>query len=63
MRACQRIGFQQALEAAFIHDGAATFARMRPNVDDMIRHLDHIGIMLDDNDSVALVAQLLQQPI
>ncbi|MNW17966.1 hypothetical protein D3C71_2173430 [compost metagenome] len=56
MRACQRIGFQQALEAAFIHDGAATFARMRPNVDDMIRHLDHIGIMFDDNDSVALVA-------
>ena len=34
---------------------------MRPDVDDMVGRLDHVGIMLDDNDGIALVAQLLKQ--
>ncbi|MNI07239.1 hypothetical protein D3C73_602460 [compost metagenome] len=61
MGACQCTCLQQALEASFIHDGAAAAAGVRPDVDDMIRQLNHIGIMLDDNHSIALVAQLLKQ--
>ncbi|MNF95049.1 hypothetical protein D3C84_777860 [compost metagenome] len=34
---------------------------MRSNVDDIVRYLDDVGIMLDDNDGVAFVAQLLKQ--
>ena len=34
---------------------------MRPDVDDVIGNLDHVRIVLDDDDRVALVAQLLEQ--
>ena len=34
---------------------------MRPDVDDVIGDLDHVGIVLDDDHGVALVAKLLQE--
>lgn len=57
----QRIRLQQALVASFIYDGTAAAAGVRTDVDNMIRHLDHVGIMLDDDYRIALVAQLLKQ--
>jgi hypothetical protein len=33
---------------------------MRPDVDDMIRQFDHIGIMFNNNDRIALIPKLPQ---
>ncbi|MNJ03021.1 hypothetical protein D3C73_1631900 [compost metagenome] len=63
MSARQSTSLQQALKASFIGDGSTAAAGMRPHIDNMIRHLYHVGIMLDDNHGIALVTQLLQQLI
>ena len=61
VRGRQRVGTQQVAIAALEHDSAAGRARVRADVDDVIGDLDHVGIVLDDEHGVALVAQLLQQ--
>ena len=61
MLARQRIGLEQAGIAAFIDNLAAAAPGMRAHIDDMIGHFDHIRVMLDHDDGVALVAQFLQQ--
>ncbi|MNF17637.1 hypothetical protein D3C80_2212540 [compost metagenome] len=59
--ACKCTCLQQSLEASLIYDIPAAAAGVRTDVDDMIRQLDYIGIMLNDDHCIALVAQLLQQ--
>ena len=59
----QRIGVQQILVAALEDDLAALLPGVGTHIDDVIRHFDHVRIVLHDEDGVALVAQLLQQLI
>ena len=42
---------------AFGHQIAAPIAALRPQVDDPIRHLDDVRVVLDDDDAVALIDQ------
>ena len=48
----------QPVERAGEHDAAALLARAEPEIDDVIGDLDHVGVVLDDEDGVALIAQL-----
>ncbi len=48
----------QRVERAGEHDAAALLAGAEPEIDDVIGDLDHVGVVLDDQDGVALVAQL-----
>ena len=48
----------QALERTGIDDTATEFAGAEPHVDDLVGHGDHVGVVLDDQHGVALVAQL-----
>ena len=48
------------LRRAFGDDGAAAVTAFRPQIDDPIRGFDHVEIVLDDDDGVALVHQSLQ---
>ena len=41
-------------------DLAAAAAAFRPQIDDPVGGLDHVQVMLDDHDGVALIAQLMQ---
>ena len=43
------------------HDLAAGAARARPHVHDVVGDPDHVGVVLDDDHRVALVAQLHEQ--
>ncbi|MNJ00532.1 hypothetical protein D3C73_1598870 [compost metagenome] len=61
MSTCQCTCLQQTLVASFIHDSTSAATGVRPDVDNMIRQLDYIGIMLDDNHGIPLVSQLLEQ--
>ncbi len=42
------------------HDRAATAAAFRSEIDDPVRRLDDIEIVLDDHNRVALIAQTMQ---
>ena len=57
----QRVGVAQVGERALEHDPPAAVARLGAHVDDVVGDLDDVGIVLDDDDRVALVAQLRQQ--
>ncbi|MNN80092.1 hypothetical protein D3C81_1967920 [compost metagenome] len=59
--ACKCTCLQQSLEASLINNIPAAAAGVRTDVNDMIRQLDYIGIMLNDDHCITLVAQLLQQ--
>ena len=50
----------RSLERAAENDPPALFAGAEPHVDDGVGDLDHVGVVLDDEDGVALVAQLAQ---
>ena len=51
---------QQAGHVAGIHDAAALLAGAEPDVDDVIGDANHVLVVLDDEDGVALVAKLLK---
>ena len=48
----------QTVERARVHDAPALLARPESQIDDVVRDFDHVGIVLDDNDGVALIPQL-----
>ncbi len=50
----------QAVERAREDDAAALLAGAEPQIDDVIGDLDHVGVVLDDEHGVALIAQLPQ---
>ena len=45
-------------ERARVDHAAAVLAGAEAHVDDVIRHRDHVGVVLDDDHGVALIAQL-----
>ena len=57
----QRGARPQPLERALEDDLAAGRAGARPEVDDVVGDLDDLGLVLDDQHRVALVAQPQQQ--
>ncbi len=48
----------QAVERAGKHDAAALLACAKPEIDDVIGDLDHVGVVLDHQDGVSLIPQL-----
>lgn len=52
-----RFRFRDLLGCSLSDDLAATRAAFRTEVDDPIRRFDHVEIMLDDHDRVALISQ------
>ena len=42
------------------HHAAAVLARAEAHVDDVVGDRDHVGVVLDDQHGVALIAQLSQ---
>ena len=59
----QRAGARQAVERALVDDLAAVRAGARAHVDDVVGDGHDVRLVLDDEDGVALVAQLLEQPV
>ena len=55
-----RGSLHQAVERAREHDAPALLAGAEAEIDDVIGDLDHVGVVLDDEHRVALVAQLPQ---
>ena len=51
---------QQRLERAGEDDAAALLAGAEAHVDDRVGDADHVGVVLDDEHGVALIAQLAQ---
>ena len=51
---------EQALEAAGVDDAAALLAGAEPEIDDLVGDANHVGVVLDDQHRVALIAQLPQ---
>ncbi len=49
---------RQPLEGPAVDDASALLARADPEVDDVVRDRDHLGVVLDDEHRVALVAEL-----
>jgi hypothetical protein len=45
---------------ARVHDLPALLARAEADIDDVVRHANHVFVVLDDDHGVALVAELLQ---
>src|SRR5581483_5853049 len=52
--------FQQALEGTSVDDAAALFAGAESEIDDLVGDADHVGVVFDDEDGVALIAELAQ---
>ena len=50
----------QAVERSRKDDAAALLAGAQPEIDDVIGDADHVGIVLDDEHGVALIAKLAQ---
>ena len=48
------------LGRALADDAAATVAALGTHVDDPVRHLDDVHVVLDDEDGVALVDELVE---
>ena len=59
----QRSGRAEPAERALVHDLAAVRARAGTHVDDVVGDPDHLRLVLDHQDGVALVAQPLEQPV
>ena len=57
-RRCVR---RQVADAALRHHRPAALARARPDIDDVIGAADRVLVMLDDDERIALVAELLQR--
>ena len=57
----QGVGVAEVGERALEDDLAAGVAGARAHVDDVVGDLHHVGVVLDDDHGVALVAQLLEQ--
>ena len=57
----ERLARAQARDVALVLDLAAVDAGARTEVDDVVGDRDGLGLVLDDEHGVALVAQLLQQ--
>ena len=57
----ERVAGPQALDRAFVTDGAAVGAGTRPEVDHVVGNLDHFRLVLHHQHGVALVSQLPQQ--
>ena len=56
---CQRSRLaQQPVEPAGVHDASSLLARPEPEIDDVIGDADHVGVVLDDEHGVALIAEL-----
>ena len=55
-----RGSFSRSLERAREHDAAALLARAEPHVDDGVGDADHVGVVLDDQHGVPLIAKLTQ---
>ena len=51
---------QQTLQRARVNDAAALLARAESHVDDCVGDADHVGVVLDDDHGVALIAELPQ---
>ena len=54
-----RIGHQLGQRAGE-HDAAALLAGAQPEIDEVVGDRDHVGVVLDDEHGVALIAQLPQ---
>ena len=52
--------FSKLLIGAGEHHLAALFARLRPEIDDVIAFLDDLGIVLDDDDGILIGAQAME---
>ena len=50
----------QAVERSGEHDPPALLAGPEAQIDDVVGDLDHVGVVLDDDDRVALVAKLTE---
>ena len=48
----------QPVERAGEHDPPALLARPETEIDDVVGDFDHVGIVLDHDDGVALIPQL-----
>ena len=57
LRGQRALLLRQAFDRAGIHHAAAVFARAEAHVDQVVGHRNHVGIVLHDEDGVALVAQ------
>src|SRR5690606_6417185 len=57
----QRARRPQPLDIAFVADLTAVRAGARPEIDNVVRDPDNLRLVLDDEDGIALVAQLPQQ--
>ena len=53
----------QAVDRALVHDGPAVGPGARAHVDDVVGDPDHLRVVLDDEDRVALVAQAPEQRV
>ena len=53
----------EAVDRALEHDGPAVGPGARAHVDDVVGDPDHLRVVLDDEDRVALVAQALEQRV
>ena len=49
--------FRHLFRCACRDDGAAPVTAFRSHVDDVIRRLDHIQVVLDDHDGIAALCQ------
>src|SRR5258708_28830458 len=61
MPAGERIGVEQVRETAFVDNRAASITGVRANIDHVIGYFDDFRVMFDDDDGIALVAQLSEQ--
>ena len=50
----------QPVERPRIDDAATLLAGAETEIDDVIGHLDHVGVVFDDEHGVALIAELAQ---
>ena len=55
-----RGSFEQSGDRAGVDDAAALLARAETEIDDLVGDANHVGVVLDDEHGVALVAQLLE---
>ena len=59
----ERAAPPQPRDRPLVDDLSPAGTRSRPQIDDMVGDLDHLGLVLDHEHRVALVAQLDEQPV
>ena len=52
--------FRHLLRSAFTNDVSSTISTLWADIDDVIRHLDDIHIVLDNDDGVSLFNQFVE---